>query len=425
MGVTVQTGLRRVFLCFASAYLLSYAFRSINAVIAPALVEDLQLSSADLGFLSSAYLLAFAAMQLPLGIWLDKYGARRTETLLLLVAAGGALVFALSDSLAGLWLGRALIGVGVSACLMAPFTAYRQWYPPEKLSQLASWMLVAGTGGALCATVPVAAAIPLIGWRGVFGLMAALILCTAAAIFFVIGRMERNAGPDQSAPAASDRATPGRATPDGGGYRAIFRDPYFRRIALVGTVHQGAFIALQTLWAGPWMITVLGTSKTETSRILFAFNLCLMVAFLALSWWAPRRIAYTAGANGWRVEKVIAVGLVGSVATQALMLASNAAHMWLLWLVLALFATVTTLSQAQVSISFPPSLAGRANTAYNLLLFIGAFVVQWGIGLLIDWFAGAGLSPADAMRAAIGVAVLVQMIALAGFVFNRATSLGR
>jgi sugar phosphate permease len=138
----------RVFLCFAGAYLLSYAFRSVNAVIAPVLVADMGLSNADLGLLSSAYFVTFASMQLPLGIWLDKYGARKTESALLLFAAAGAAIFAMSTSLSGLWIGRALIGVGVSSCLMAPFKAYRQWYAPERLSQLTSWITDTESSGA-------------------------------------------------------------------------------------------------------------------------------------------------------------------------------------------------------------------------------------------------------------------------------------
>ena len=135
----------RVFLCFAGGYFLSYAFRSINAVIAPALLAELGLSNADLGLLSSAYFISFASLQLPLGIWLDKYGPRKTESALLLIAAAGAAIFASSSTLAGLWLGRALIGAGVSSCLMAPLKAYRLWYAPERQGQLSSWMLVAGT----------------------------------------------------------------------------------------------------------------------------------------------------------------------------------------------------------------------------------------------------------------------------------------
>ena len=195
MDATLRGALAaRVFACFALGYLLSYALRAINAVIAPSLMAELGLSNADLGLLSSAYFVAFGCMQLPLGIWLDKYGSRRTEAALLLCAAAGAVVFATSTSLAGLWLGRALIGVGVSACLMAAFKAYRLWFAPERQSQLASWMLVAGTAGALSATVPVTLALPLLGWRGIFWVVAALLLLVAAAIFFLLRDVELRFG---------------------------------------------------------------------------------------------------------------------------------------------------------------------------------------------------------------------------------------
>lgn len=404
----------RVFLCFASAYLLSYAFRSINAVIAPALLEDLGLSNADLGLLSSAYFISFASLQLPLGIWLDKYGARRTEAALLLAAAAGAAIFAMSSSLAGLWIGRALIGAGVSACLMAPFKAYRQWFAPERQSQLASWMLVAGTLGALAATVPVTAAMPLIGWRGVFWIMAAMILAAAAAIFFLL-RTAENTAAGQATPTSA--AAPAEAGQHG--YGRIFRNPYFRRLALIGLVNQGSFIALQTLWAGPWMITVLGMSKEQTAQILFAINFCLMLAYLGLGWWAPRHIARR-GRPGWPVLRVVALGLLCTLLTQGAILLSSAAWSWMLWIALALFITVTTLVQTDVSLAFPPSSAGRANSAYNLMLFIGAFVVQWGIGLLIDVFASRGWAPGAAMRAAFGVCLALQTAAWIVFALGKA-----
>lgn len=402
----------RIFLCFAAGYLLSYAFRSINAVIAPALIEELGLSNADLGLLSSAYFVSFASMQLPLGIWLDKYGPRKTESALLLIAAAGAAVFASSSSLFGLWLGRALIGVGVSACLMAPYKAYRLWFAPERLSQLSSWMLVAGTSGALAATMPVAAALPLIGWRGVFWIMAGLILLVAATIFFLLKNGE--------APAAASSAQAGAAHPDSAhGYAHIFGHPYFRRLALLGLVNQGAFIALQTLWAGPWMITVLGMSKGQTAQILFAFNLSLMLAYLGLSWWAPRHVTHD-GRHGWSFVQAVTVGLVGTIAAQAAILTFSTSWAWLLWPILAVFATITTLVQAEVSLAFPVALAGRANTAYNLLLFIGAFAVQWGFGLLIDVFRAHGISADGAMRAAFALCLVLQVAALIAFVTNRA-----
>ena len=397
----------RVFLCFALGYLLSYALRSINAVIAPSLLAELGLSNADLGLLSSAYFVAFGCMQLPLGIWLDKYGARRTEAALLLCAALGAVVFATSTSLAGLWLGRALIGIGVSACLMASLKAYRQWFSLEQQPQLASWMLVAGTFGALTATLPVTLALPLIGWRGVFWIVAALLLATSALIFFLLRDVEARyaqAGAQASIAGAND-----------GGYARIFRNAYFWRMGVLGLVNHGIFFALQTLWAGPWMTTVLGKTQQQTGEILFVFNLVLLLSYLALGWGAPRLVK-----RGWNVHRLIAIGIFGMVLAQGAMLLTNSPAAWLLWLPLALCVPVTTLVQSHVGMAFPAALAGRANSAYNLQLFIGAFVTQWGFGLLIDALKGHGAGAADAFRITLAVAVALQVGALIFFLFNRA-----
>jgi sugar phosphate permease len=404
----------RVFLCFALGYLLSYALRAVNAVIAPALVAELGLSNADLGLLSSAYFVSFGAMQLPLGVWLDKYGARRTESALLLCAAAGAAVFASSASLAGLWLGRALIGIGVSACLMAAFKAYRQWFPLERQSQLASWMLVAGTSGALTATVPVTLALPAIGWRGVFWVVAALLLAVAGAIFFSLRPVERAFA--DSAPNGAD-GKPAQAQQQGadGGYRRIFGSAYFWRMGVPGLLNHGIFFALQTLWAGPWMTTVLGKTTQQTGRILFFFNLALLLSYLALGWAAPRLVA-----RGWNTHRIIGIGIGGMVLAQAAMLTTSAPAAWLLWLLLAACVPVTTLVQSHLALAFPAALAGRANAAYNLQLFIGAFATQWGFGVVVDLFKARGLDAPDAFRATLAIAVLLQAGALAFFTFNRA-----
>ena len=180
----------KVFIFFAFAYVLSYAFRSVNAVIAPELMADLKISNAQLGLLSAAYFIGFSAMQIPLGIALDKFGVRRVESILLLIALAGTLVFAFSESLFGLTIGRLLIGIGVSACLMAAFTAYRRWFALEQQGQLASGMLVFGTVGALMTTVPVQLSLPYIGWRGIFIVMALLVLIGFIAIRFGLPRFD-------------------------------------------------------------------------------------------------------------------------------------------------------------------------------------------------------------------------------------------
>ncbi|HVL74622.1 MAG TPA: MFS transporter [Noviherbaspirillum sp.] len=396
----------RVFLSFAFAYFLSYAFRSVNAVIGPELRVDLSLSNADLGLLSAAYFLTFAAMQLPLGVWLDKYGPRRTESALLLVAAAGSAIFAMSETAAGLWTGRALIGVGVSGCLMAPFKAYRLWFPAERQAQLASWMLVAGTSGALASTVPVSAAMPIIGWRGVFWVMCAMILAASAAIFFLLKRIER----EHPAPVAAPSSTPVA----GATYASIFGNPFFRRMAILGAINLASFSALQTLWAGPWMVTVLGMEAHQSANVLFMFNLVLLCAYLVLGWWAPRHVSYGGGA-GIPALRVVAIGIGLAILVQFAIIAFTGTWSWMLWILLALCLTMNTLAATAVSLHFPPASAGRANSSFNLTQFAGTFIVQWGIGLLIDAFGTAGASSVDAMRLAFAVCAGVQALALAAF----------
>lgn len=404
----------RVVLVFGLAYFLSYAMRAINAVIAPALSADLQLSNADLGLLSAAYFMGFGMMQLPIGVWLDRHGPRRTESALLLFGAVGAAIFACSHTLLGVWVGRALIGVGVSSCLMAAFKAFRVWYPAERQSQLGSWMLVIGTSGALSATVPVAMLLPLIGWRNIFFGVAGALLLAAWVLFSRLRDVEQAMSAAHTKPVSSTTAADPAANTsasDEPGYAAIFSDPYFRRMALLGAVHQGGFMALQSLWAGPWMMTVLGMSIEQTSHVLFLFNLSLLIAYLGLSWWAPRYVAY-GQRRGLPALRVVAIGLSLSVLLQGLMVLLPYPQSWWLWVPFAVVITVTTLGQTHVSLAFPTALVGRANSAFNLTLFVGAFSLQWGIGLLLDWFVALGWRNADAMRMSFACYVLLQVFTL-------------
>jgi MFS family permease len=404
----------RVVLVFGLAYFLSYAMRAINAVIAPALSADLQLSNADLGLLSAAYFMGFGMMQLPIGVWLDRHGPRRTESALLLFGAVGAAIFACSHTLLGVWVGRALIGVGVSSCLMAAFKAFRVWYPAERQSQLGSWMLVIGTSGALSATVPVAMLLPLIGWRNIFFGVAGALLLAAWVLFSRLRDVEQAMSAAHTKPVSSTTAVDAAASTsasDEPGYAAIFSDPYFRRMALLGAVHQGGFMALQSLWAGPWMMTVLGMSIEQTSHVLFLFNLSLLIAYLGLSWWAPRYVAY-GQRRGLPALRVVAIGLSLSVLLQGLMVLLPYPQSWWLWVPFAVVITVTTLGQTHVSLAFPTALVGRANSAFNLTLFVGAFSLQWGIGVLLDWFVALGWRNAEAMRMAFACYVLLQVFTL-------------
>lgn len=396
----------KVFACFALAYFMSFALRSVGAVIAPELTRDFGLTNAQLGGLSSAYFLAFAAIQLPLGVWLDRYGSRRTHGVLLLFAAAGCAVFALATQAGTLWIGRALSGIGVAGALMSALKGYRFWFPVHRQQQLAAFMLVAGSFGALATTVPTRLALPVIGWRGLFWVAAALFVLASLLILWLLPRDEERS--------AAGRQTDG--APLWSGYGEVFRSAYFWRFVLVSMLSHAGFVSLQTLWAGPWLMQVDGLSAEETAQVLLVFNVALMSGFLAVGSLAP-----TISRRGWSMIRFTAIGTTLLLAVElAIALRPGGAGAWVLWPLLALVSTFFSMVQPHVSLSFPPALTGRAYTAYNLLLFVAMFAWQWLFGVGVDLWTAAGQTGADGFRATMFSAIAVQVAGLAIFVTWRA-----
>ena len=251
---------------YAAGYFLSYGLRSVNAVIAPELMQQLSITATGLGLLTSAYFLAFGLFQLPLGLLLDRFGPRRVEAALLLVAAAGCALFAVGTTLETLAVARALIGLGVSACLMASFKAFSQWFPAERLPSLTATIMVAGGLGALSASVPVAAALPVLGWRGVFWLVAGLLVLAAGFLMRV---------PDHGA--GAQREALGQQLRTLG---SIYGNRMFWRFAPQGTFIVGGFMAIQGLWAVPWLMEVNGASRTDAAEVLFLLALAMLAGFL-------------------------------------------------------------------------------------------------------------------------------------------------
>lgn len=398
-----------IFLAFAFAYFLSTLIRAITATLAPSLVEEMSLNSGDLGLLAGGYFLGFAVTQLPLGTWLDRFGPKRVELSFLCVAVIGCVVFSAAQSFGGLLVARVLTGMGVSACLMAPLTAYRRWYAPASQMRANSWMLMVGAFGMVAATLPVQWLLPFVGWRLLF---VGLAIALALSMLVMALRVPAWGGPQTNKNLASETLSqpphPGQEVV-AKGYAAVWRSPYFLRMAPLGFVSYGGMVAMQTLWAGPWMIKVAGYSPEHASAGLFWINSSMLVTFSiwgAINPWLSR--------NGWTAEKMLAYGmpvciaLVGGIAILGPTLSSSAALMW------GLFCVSSSLgSQAQpaVGMSFPAELAGRALTAYNLVIFCGVFAMQWGVGLCIDLFFSMGWAEIAAYQGALGVYTLVSFAA--------------
>lgn len=375
-----------VFLAFAAAYFCSALVRAITATLSPVLTQDFSLHARDLGLLAGGYFLGFAATQLPLGTWLDRHGPKRVILSFLSVAVLGCLAFSLATNFAWLLAARVLVGMGVSACLMAPLTGYRRWFEPGTVLRANSWMLMTGSLGMLASTLPVQWLMPVTGWRPLFWILAAMIVLSMAAIAWVAPAWKTGhaAGPAEAAGEA--------------GYAPIWRSRYFRKMTPMAFFNYGGLVAVQTLWAGPWMVKVAGYTPLQAATGLFYINATMLLTF-----WSWGMVNPWLSRQGWSADRLITWGVPVSIAVLAFNIAAGASTGWLGWALFCVGCSVMGLAQPAVGMAFKPSLAGRALSAYNLMIFAGVFVVQWGIGLLIDVFAALGLGTVASFQAAMAV----------------------
>ena len=392
----------RIILVFACGYFLSYVLRSVNAAIAPLLADDLKLSAGELGWLTSAYFLAFSAVQIPVGIWLDRHGARRTESALLLVAAFGALLMATSEALWLLSVGRMLIGVGVSACLMAAYSYFRRCFPAEQQPRLVMYMLIAGTSGALVASQPALALAEWIGWRHSFGLIALLLVLSALAIFLFAGDLDRQ----QTPPPSSHHRE--------GGFLTLCKHPLMVQAIPPTIFIVGGFGALQTLWAGPWFTGVLGMTPDQAGQTLLYLNAMILVAYILMGTISP-----------WLIKRGVALltqslcALIWIPLCFAIIVFWQGSLSWIVWLILSLMVPAMFLLQTQIALAFPKHISGRILTTYNLMVFVGAFAVQWGFGLVTDMFVAFGFDKAQALTGAMSCLVILQFLSVFWFLARK------
>lgn len=385
----------RAFLPFAAGYFLSYLLRTTNAVIAPELTRDLGLSAADLGFLTGTYFFAFGAFQLPLGLLLDRFGARRIEALLLVFAALGCGLFALGQSLTTLAIGRALIGLGVSACLMAALKYLFQSFSVERHASITAAMMAAGGLGAVSSSLPLASLLPLVGWRGAF---AAIALLSVLVIAWIL-----------SVPEQSRRQEPEPWRRQLAGLGRIFTTRIYWRYGLQMAWFTGGNMAFQGLWAIPWLMQVDGLTRNAAAAWLFHMGCVTLAGYMGVAFFATRLAR-----RGVSPLMLLASGSLLTLAAESLIV-SRLVPAHGLWLLFGLAISTSNLGYGLLAAHFPPQLSGRVTTAVNLLAFAGAFAIQWGFGAAVDVLQSLGHAAPDAYRWSFAGLILLQILAYGFF----------
>ncbi|WFU75432.1 MFS transporter [Bradyrhizobium sp. CB2312] len=382
-----------VFLPFAAGYYLSYLFRTINALIASQLSSDTGLGTADLGLLTSVYFLVFAAAQIPVGILLDRFGPRRVQSVLLLLAAVGAALFAVSTGFLSLLIARAMIGVGVAAALTAGLKSIILWFPRERVALLNGYMVMLGSLGAVTATAPVEHLLAWMGWRQFFEILAAATGAIAILIYVVV--------PERGAVPSTARATLG----------SVFGDRRFWRIAPLSATCVGSAWSLQGLWASPWLTDVEGFDRASLVRQLFMMSIVLCGGA-----WLFGMTVHCIKRKGIGAETILAMVALLFIAAELALILRAPLPSILPWSVVAIVGTATVVSFAAIADYFPSELAGRANGALNVLHFGWAFSAQYATGLILEqWSTEDGHRSVLAYQVAFGLNVAVQIAAFVWF----------
>tara|TARA_Y100000996_G_scaffold131934_1_gene100303 strand:+ start:540 stop:1754 length:1215 start_codon:yes stop_codon:yes gene_type:complete len=387
-----------IFFVFACGYFISALLRAITATLSPLLTLEFNLTAGNLGLLAGGYFLGFACMQIPLGYLLDRHGPKKIVSSFLLIAIIGTSAFALAQSFSGLLISRILIGVGVSACLMGPLTGYRIWFADEYQQRANAWMLMVLSMGFVFSTLPVQILLPIIGWRWIFGLIVILILIVILLTLLFIPKWKtENNNQEKNAGSLSD----------------VWKNNFFRSTIPLGLFNYGGIVAVQTLWAGPWMVRVAGYTPLESATGLFWINATMLFAFFVFGYILPKITKL-----GIESIKLIKLGLPISYLSLLviIILGENAGALhFTIYILTSIFLTLT---QPAVALSFPTSLAGKSLTSFNLLIFVGTFIMQWGIGLIIDFCKFLGKEEVQSFKISFTVYLIICILSYLYFLMK-------
>ena len=375
-----------VFFVFAFGYFLSCLLRAITATLSPVFTLEFDLMAADLGLLAGGYFLGFASMQIPLGYLLDKLGPKKIVSSFLLIAFIGTVSFALAQSFSGLLVSRILIGVGSSACLMAPLTGYRIWIKKNQQQRANSWMFMMASLGFLSSTLPIQILLPSLGWRWIFGGISVLLLISIILMLAFIPKWDHQKDKPLENPIESDSFTD------------VWKNKFFISVIPMGLFNYGGLMAIQTLWAGPWMTRVAGYTPLESATGLFSINITMLVSFFLWGYFLPKITDL-----GFSALKILKLGLPISflVMLTIIVLGSKAGAFYItLFILSSIFLSVI---QPAVGLSFKSHIAGKALTSFNLLIFLGTFIMQWFIGFVIDLIKSFGYSEIIGFQTAFSV----------------------
>ena len=378
---------------FALIFALCNYYRTVNAVLAPYLIAQLSLSAGQLGLLISVYFLVSALFQAPLGLLMDRFGPRRVQAVLIVIAGIGAIVFALGTSWPVLITGRVIMGIGAAGGLMTSIQAVTLWFPAARWPFFNGFVMSLGALGSLTATLPTQYLLYLLDWHHLLVAVAIVSFIGSLALFAIVPEKRK--------------APKGETLGDQlKGMAAIYRDRLFWRFAPLYLSTTGSTMAFQSLWAGPWLHDVGALDARSVASHLLILSLLQIVSYFLVGF-----IATELGKRNVPLIRIVQIGSAVYICTLTPLLLPTGGGLWSVILGIGLLSNVNTLCYPILSQYFPAAMTGRATTALNSFFFVGAFLVQFAIGLVIDLIPATepGHYPALAYQLAFAVMIALQL----------------
>lgn len=398
---TPQTAVSMTLPMMATLFALGFTnlfLRGSLGILGPDLTTEMGLTPASLSIVASSFFFAYAAMQLPTGMLLDRFGPRATLAALLVFTAAGAATFALSRSVGGLVVARVLMGIGCAGIFTGAFYVLNRWVPPHKVVVQSGFMNTVASFGGLCATTPLAALIGLIGWREAYWLFTVGVIVLLGMVALLIRDYPPNVEPPTS-----------KSEPLGDVMRGVIeaiRQPGMKRLIFVG-IPLSAQSTLLGAWAAPYLRDVHGLDSIARGNVLLAMAVTSMFGHIILGTLARALNSIRTVVVGGMCAIIFVLTLMAAITTPPMLVVTG------LFCLIALSAMYPMLAFAHSRSLVPTHLVGRGLAVANMGIMTSIALSQLLFGWVLGQFAAdpSGATPEIGYRWAFGAMAALSVVA--------------
>ena len=386
-----------IFAVLTSAYFLVYFHRLSLSVVADDLVKEFQLSGSMMGLLGSVYFYCYAAMQLPAGLLSDSIGPRKTVTFFLLIAAAGSLVFGLAHSFTMAFVGRLLVGFGVSMVFIPTMKILSQWFRSHEFAIMAGILNAVGGIGVMAATWLLALMTARFGWRPSFEVIGGAAFVLLILVWLIVrDRPEDKGWPslaliDDGAETIAEPETEKIGLKQG--MVRVLSEKHFWPVAIWFFLDCGIFFGFGALWGGPYLMQVHHLSRAQAGSILSMIAWGMIFGSPLLGFVSEKVL---------RSRKKVFIFCTGILTVILFILArfpagSGTALLYPLFFLFSFSSSaIVVIGFTTVKELFPVAIAGTSVGTINLFPFLGGAVFMPLLGKILDHFpksAGGTYTP--------------------------------